>query len=145
MAVSAVISQAGVISAKYVPLRRFFSSIRNGPSKSVIVVYTVATLPQMVGSYCSRGTASNSTWRFGDDFTGVKTSPPYWAWRSWISCPQYHSLSATRRKSRPRMARVRAAKWRGTWDTVVPEEAARARSGFLEAWSWVEKVRTALP
>src|SRR2546430_16312112 len=22
----------------------------------------------------------------GDDFTGVKTSIPYWAWRAWISC-----------------------------------------------------------
>ena len=38
MAVSAVMAQAGVISAKYVSLGRFFSSIRNGPSTSVMVV-----------------------------------------------------------------------------------------------------------
>lgn len=34
MAVSTVMAQAGVISTKYVPLGRFFRSIRNGPSTS---------------------------------------------------------------------------------------------------------------
>src|SRR6266581_3386691 len=74
---------------------------------------------------------------FGDDLTGVKTATPYWAWSSWISCPQYHSLSATSRKSRPRMARVSPANRWVTWETVVPEEAARAMRGFFDAWSWV--------
>src|SRR5712692_585829 len=104
-----------------------------------------ATLPQTVWSYCSRGTASNSTKRLGDDLTGVRTATPYWVWSSWMSCPQYHSLSATRRKSRPRTSRVRLAKRQVIWETVVPEYAARAMRGFLDAWSWVEKVRIALP
>src|SRR2546422_888310 len=145
IAVAAVMAWAGVISAKYVPLRRCFKSIRNGPSKSVMVVYTAATLPQTVWSYCSRGTASNSSRRLGDDLTGVRTATPYCAWSSWISCPQYHSLSATMRKSRPRMSRVRSANRWVTWETVVPEYAARAIRGFFDAWSWVEKGRIALP
>ena len=45
----------------------------------------------------------------GDDLIGVRTSMPYWAWRSWMSCPQYHSLSATMRKSCSRRVRVRVA------------------------------------
>src|SRR5207244_5870291 len=107
--------------------------IRNGPSKCVIVVETAATFPQTVLAYFSRGTASNSSRCLGDDFRGVRTARPYWAWSSWISCPQYHSLSATRRKSRPRMVRVRVANRWVTWETVVPEYAARAIRGFLDA------------
>src|SRR5262249_61058031 len=94
----------------------------------------------MVWSYCSRGTASNSTRRLGDALMGVRTAIPYWAWRSWISCPQYHSLSATMRKSRARMVRVRMAKRRVTWGAGVPEYAARAMGGFFEVLAWAWKV-----
>src|SRR5439155_24862002 len=73
MAVSAVRVHAGVMRAQYVPLRCFFSSIHNGPSQSVMVVETAATLPHRVGSEGSRGTASNSTKRLGDAFMGVRT------------------------------------------------------------------------
>jgi hypothetical protein len=61
---------------------------------------------------------------------------PYGAWRSWRRGPPYHSLSAPRRKARPRMGRVRVARRWVTWETVVPEEAAQAMSGFVDAWSW---------
>src|SRR5215472_9769895 len=50
----------------------------------------------------------------------------FWSYREniipknfWLGT--YHSLSATRRKSRPRMARVRVASRWVTWETVVPE------------------------
>ena len=67
----------------------------------------------------------------------IRTSMPYWAWSSWMSWPQYHSLSATIRKSRSRMVRVSVAQWRVIWETVAPEEAARASSGFFVRWSWL--------
>src|SRR2546426_6682177 len=144
-AVAAVIAWAGVINAQDGPVRRFFTSLRHGPSQSVMVVETAAPWPQMVWAYCSRGTVSHASRRVGDDVTGVRTATPYWAWSSWIRCPQSHSLSATMRQSRPRMARVRSANRWGTWETVVPEDAARAIRGFCDAWSWVSKVRIALP
>ena len=43
------------------------------------------------------------------------------------------------------MARVRSANRWVTWETVVPEDAASALRGFLDAWSWVEQVRIAVP
>jgi len=35
------------------------------------------------------------------------------------------------------MVRVSVAQWRVIWETVAPEEAARASSGFFVRWSWL--------